>query len=324
MPIRSNLDHGARRVALGFVTVALSAAALVGCGDGGAGDGRPTIVVTTPVLGDLVANVVGEAASVTTIIPSGASPHEFQASARQARDLREADLVIVNGGGLEAGLDDVIDAARGDGVPVHEAIADADPMPYGEDDHGAGHDHDHGDEGLDPHVLSDPVRAEAVAVGVLDAIVAEVPDLDETALRDAAAPYLAELGRLDVEVGEILDVVPDEHRVLVTNHESLGYFAHRYGFELAGAVIPATTTGDAGNARDLEALAGVVRDEGVPAIFADTSSPTDLAEALAAEAGDVEVVALYTESLGEPGSGADTYVGMTRTNAERIAAALGD
>jgi zinc/manganese transport system substrate-binding protein len=117
--------------------------------------------------------------------------------------------------------------------------------------------------------------------------------------------------------------VAAEDRVLVTNHEVFGYFADRYGFEVLGTVIPSGTTGEGASAADLAELVQVVEDAGVPAIFADTSSPARLADALAAEVGDVEVVELFSESLGEPGSGGETYLEMARTNAERIADALG-
>jgi zinc/manganese transport system substrate-binding protein len=103
-----------------------------------------------------------------------------------------------------------------------------------------------------------------------------------------------------------------------------GYFADRYGFDVVGAVIPGGSTLAEPSSQELADLADVIREQDVPAIFADTSSPTDLADALADEGGlDVEVVSLYSESLGEPGSGADTYLTMIQSNADAIAAALG-
>jgi zinc/manganese transport system substrate-binding protein len=151
----------------------------------------------------------------------------------------------------------------------------------------------------------------------------EVPALDTPAFRDRAAAYIAELRALDAEVEATLAVVPPERRKLVTNHDVFAYFADRYGFEVVGAVIPATTTQASASAADIDALAATIAAEGVPAIFADTSSPEDLADTLASEVGgEVAVVALYSESLGEAGSGADTYAGMMRTNAARIAEAL--
>jgi zinc/manganese transport system substrate-binding protein len=288
---------------------------LVACGDddGAAADDRPSIVVTTNILGDVVSSLLGDAAEVTVVMPPGSSPHDFQASARDAQAMREADLLVVNGAGFEAGLLDVIEGAEADGAVVHEAIEPVDTLTL---DGGEG-------GGVDPHFFTDPARMAVAARGILDAATAEVPTLDTEDVRTGAEAYIAELESLDAEVEAILGPVPDDDRVLVTNHEVFGYLADRYGFELVGAVIPGGGTGDSASAAELAALAGVIDESGVPAIFADTSSPIELAETLADEVGDVDVVVLFSESLGEPGSGAASYIDMVRTNAQRIAGALG-
>ena len=118
--------------------------------------------------------------------------------------------------------------------------------------------------------------------------------------------------------------IPPEKRKLITNHDALGYFADRYGFEVVASVVPGGSTMGEPSAGELSALAEVIRQEGIEAIFAETTSPAALAEAVAREVGDeVAVYTLYTGSLGPPGSGADTYVGMMRANAATIAEALG-
>jgi zinc/manganese transport system substrate-binding protein len=308
-------------------TIALTAALLLAlplaaCGsdDADAG-GRPTVVVTTTILGDVVEHLVGDGADVEVLMPRGADPHDVQLSARQAADVREADALVTNGAGFEAGFADALAAATADGVPTHAAIDDVATLVLGEDAHAhehAGEDEEHGDsEEVDPHFFTDPDRTADAAEGIAAFLEAEVPGL---ATDDG---YVAELRALADEVEATLAPIPEADRVLVTNHEVFGYFADRYGFEVVGAVVPGGGTGAEPDAAALDELATVIRDEGVPAIFADTSAPQDLADALAAEVGDVEVVALFTESLGEPGSGGATYEEMVRTNAERIAGALG-
>ncbi len=160
------------------------------------------------------------------------------------------------------------------------------------------------------------------AQALADVLADEVPALDTDEFRDRAAAYVTELQELDGEVEATLAAVPAERRKLVTNHDVFGYFADRYGFEVVGAVIPATTTQAAPSAGEIDELAAIITAEGVPAIFADTSSPEGLADTLADEVGDIEVVELFSESLGDEGSGADTYAGMVRTNATRITEAL--
>jgi zinc/manganese transport system substrate-binding protein len=290
-----------------FIPIAVTGLLLVAAACGGGDDAAaeaPVVVVTTSVLGDVVENLVGDVAEVEVLMPPGADPHEFALSARQAADLREADLVVANGGGFEAGLDDTLDAAEDDGATVVRALDAVDRI----DD--------------DPHFFTDPDRMAVAARAIADALAAEVPALDTAEVRDGADAYVADLDALGVEVEATLAAVPVERRRLVTNHDVFAYFAERYDFTVVGAVIPAVTTQAEPAAGELADLAAVIEAEGVPAIFADTSSPEQLADALAGEAGDVEVVELYSESLGEPGTDAGTYEGMIRTNASRIAAAL--
>ena len=123
---------------------------------------------------------------------------------------------------------------------------------------------------------------------------------------------------------EAFAAIPAAQRALVTNHHVFGYLAQRYDFRLVGAVIPGGTTLAAPSASDLADLAEAVRETGVRAVFAESSSPDRLVQALAEESGvDVEVLELYTESLTAPGGGADDYLSMLRVNAQRIAAGLG-
>jgi zinc/manganese transport system substrate-binding protein len=283
----------------------LATLAVAGCGDeGSSASGEPSIVVTTTILGDVVANLVGDEAEVDVLMPPNADPHEFSASARQATALREADVIVTNGGGFEAGLDDTVAAAEDDGATVFAALDAVDRL----DD--------------DPHFFTDPARMVATTRALAEFLPGEVPALDNEAFRRQADAYVAELEALDAEVEGTLAAVPPERRKLVTNHDVFRYFADRYGFTVIGAVIPAVTTQAEPSAGELDDLAATFEAAGVPAIFADTSSPEDLAGALADEVGDVAVVELYSESLDEPGSEGGTYEGMMRTNAQRIAEAL--
>lgn len=302
---------------------------------------RPTIVVTTSILGDVVANLVGDLATVEIVMPNGASPHDFQPSAKQIAELRAADAVIANGAGFEEGLHDALESAKADGVPVYEAISAVSMLAVGE-----GGDHDHagdehagdehaGDEHAadehaadehgaeDPHFFTDPARMSDAVSGIVGFLATEVPALPSEGLIAQGDQYRGVLDALDASVeGQLASIAP-ERRKLVTNHEVFAYFADRYDFEVVGVVIAGGGTQGEPDAAGLAALAEAIGAADVPAIFADTSSPQDLADALADEVGGVEVVELYSESLGEADSGADTYVGMVQTNAARIAAALG-
>ncbi len=305
------------RLAAG-ITVIATAAAACGGSDGDA-SGAVRIVATTSVVGDLVAHVAGDAATVEVLIPVGADPHEFQASSRQAAAVQEADLVVAVGLGLEEGLSDVLDAAAGDGVTLLEIGPQVDPMPFGSGTGATESGGDHAD-GLDPHVWLDPVRMEKAARLVSDALGAIDPSGDWDARADA---YADELRAADAEIASLVATIPPAARVLVTNHDALGYFAARYGFDVIGVIVPGGSTLGSPSSAELAALVAVVRERQVPAIFAETIEPVTLADAIAAEVGaQVKVVELYTGSLGEPGSGADTLVGLLLTDARLIVDAL--
>ena len=334
-----------RRFRMLLMIVGLAGLVVAGCGgdddavvgpDGSDGGDRPTVVVTTSILGDVVERVVGDQAEVLTIMPVGADPHSFQASAQQAAEMRDADLLVVNGGGFEEGLLDVIDAAIADGALAFEALSAVETLEYGEaahdhedhadddhadEDHGDDHaeeDEGHDHEGDDPHFFTDPVRMAEVVEALTGFLTENVDGVDAGALQSSADAYVAELEALDAEVSELVGEIPEDDRILVTNHEVFGYFADRYGFEIVGTVIPSGSTADGASAGALAELAEIVEQEGVAAIFADATTSNDLADTLAGEAGGVRVIELFTESLGEPDSGGATYLEMVRANAQRI------
>ena len=209
-----------------------------------------------------------------------------------------------------------------------------------EEDEEEGHDNDedgeeaeeedHGDEdeeeghgsGGDPHVWFDPRRVSG-ALSELAGVLTSGVGLGATAVDACLTAYQAELAAVDAEIEALVEDLPAENRKLVTNHEALGYFADRYGFELIGTVIPSPASMAQASPAGLEELAVIIEREGIKAIFAETLHTVDDVEALADRVGDVDVVTLYTGSLGPAGSGAETYVGFMRTNAELIVDALG-
>ena len=151
----------------------------------------------------------------------------------------------------------------------------------------------------------------------------QLAGLDADRVAACTDAYLAELADLHRDITESLAPVPAAQRKLVTNHDSLGYFADRYDFEVIGTVIPATTTLAEPSPADLEELAHVIEENGVPAIFAEALHGAGEATALAEHLDGVTIASLYTGALGEAGSGAETYVAMMRHNARTIAGTLG-
>lgn len=293
--------------------LALAAALVGGCAGTPGGD-RPTVVVTTNILGDVVANVVPPGVEVLVLMQPNADPHSFGISAQQAAELERADLVVHNGLGLEEGLTRHVEAARTEGVPTLAVGEHVQPLRYG----------DGGQAGRpDPHFWTDPARMVTATERIAEAVTAHVDGVDPAAVRARAAEYTGRLRELDAWMAGEFARIPPNRRALVTNHHVFGYLARRYDLRVIGAVIPSGTTLASPSASDLANLAGAIRAAGVGAIFADSSRPDRLTQVLARETGlRVSVVPLYSESLDVPGSEAATYLDMMRTNTTRIAEGL--
>jgi zinc/manganese transport system substrate-binding protein len=263
---------------------------------------RPLVAVTTNILGDVVGEVVGDAADVVVLMPPGADPHSFEVSAQEAARLRAADLVVENGLGLEEGVARHVAAAAEDGVPVFTAGDAIDALEWTTED----------DSGSDPHFWTDPARMVDVVTALDDELRAVGIDAPGT------TAYTERLEDLDAAMTSAFAALPEDRRALVTNHHVFGYLADRHGFRVVGAVIPSGTTLASPSAADLRDLADAIDEAGVPTIFADASQPARLAEVLADEV-DVHVTIrpLATESLSEDGDAA-TYLGMMRSNTAAI------
>ncbi len=276
-------------------------------------DDRPTVVVSTNILGDVVRSVVGDEARVVTLMKPNADPHSFEISAQDGALLRSADLVVSNGLGLEEGLQQHLDAAAAEQVPMFVAGEAVDVLDYRDGD-AAGTP--------DSHFWTDPTRMIDV-VTALEPVLAGLDGVDRDTIAVQTADYTERLTELDRTMAATFDAVPRDRRALVTNHHVFGYLADRYDFDVVGTVIPGGTTLAAPSASDLSDLVDALERTGVPAVFAESSAPDRLVRALADEADlEVRVVELFSESLTEPEGGAPDYPTMMRANADRIADGL--
>ena len=184
----------------------------------------------------------------------------------------------------------------------------------GEEEHD---DHGHGIH--DPHFWFDPVRVKIV-VNEIAALLSGIDPERGSAYDANASAYNLQIDELHQWSEQQLSQIPEDRKLLATSHDSLGYFANRYGFEVLGVLLSITTEVEP-SAEDLADLVDKVRDNEVPAVFGETTVSERLAAAVARESG-AKLVRLYSGSLGTQGSGAETFVEMTRTNVERIAEGL--
>ncbi|MBE3597889.1 MAG: zinc ABC transporter substrate-binding protein [Limnochordaceae bacterium] len=294
------------------------------------------IVTSTSITADLARQVAGDRWEVVSLMPLGADPHAFEPTPQDARLLARARLVVLVGAGLEppavtrlvrsaAVQAQVIElapqlAVRWEGVSAHEGSSSQEESPSGHEPGTDAHEASHGD--LDPHVWTSVPNAMRMVQQIASAL-ERLDPAGKAAIAARAERYLAQLRELDAWVRRQVDRVPRERRVLVTNHETLHYFAREYGFTVVGAVIPSVSTLAEPTAAETAKLLDAIRRANVPAIFVEATVSPVLARRLAQEAG-VRVVALYSDSLGPAGSGADSYAGYMRTNVTRIVEAMSD
>jgi zinc/manganese transport system substrate-binding protein len=320
----------ASRAALTAIAVtALAAASLVLSACGGSSDTttagaatsaqRPVIVATTPLLGAIVRDAVGDGAEVRVVMPNGSDPHEWRPSAKDVAALQSADLVVQNGLGLEQGLEEAVKQARAEGVPVFTATDHIAVRTVAEGDDGHAHDHGdeqgHGDEpgAGDPHFWTDPAQVRKVETA-LPGAVRRATGADVSASAKAAA---ARIAKIDTAIAADVAALPPKARNLVTGHESLGYLADRYDLGLVGAVTPSLSSQGQVSAAHLKELEQAMEKAGVRVVFTETGLPNAVADAIVEQTG-ATLVELGTEAV--PGDG--TYATYITELARRISSAL--
>ncbi len=297
--------------------LALAILLLMGC-DVRGGDpssqtapGKPTIVVTYSVLGAVVRELAGDAATVVVPMPNGQDPHDWEPSAKDIEVIMKANLVVQNGLNLEAGMEKTLAQAEKAGVKLFTAadhievrrVRPGEGLSTGDPDQAPGAE--------DPHLWMDPLTVKEVVDALADQMKTDL-GIDRTA---QAKDLSARLDALDQELSQTLAAVPPANRRLVTGHESLGYFAERYNFTLAGAVVPSLSSQAEVSAQELSALKAQITANKVKAVFTEMGTPNAVAAAIARETG-AKVVELSTHALPPDGS----YFTFMRN----IAAAIAD
>jgi ABC-type Zn uptake system ZnuABC Zn-binding protein ZnuA len=267
----------------------------------------PSVAATTSIVGDVVAQVGGERISLSVLMPLGTDPHAFEPTPRDLVALARAEVVFASGAGLEETLAPILTSPE-----VQAKVVDLSaevPFRTLEDE-----------EGIDPHVWLDPTNVILWTRRIERALSAVDPaGAEEYAAR--AEAYRSALHDLDLWIQDQVAAIPADRRRLVADHRALGYFAARYGFVEAGAIVPSFSTLAEPSARDLAQLADQLRALGVPAVFVTPTFSPALAAQLAADTG-VRIVILYLGTLTGPDGPAPDYLAMMRENVRRIVEAL--
>ncbi|OFW55880.1 MAG: hypothetical protein A2133_01215 [Actinobacteria bacterium RBG_16_64_13] len=258
------------------------------------------MLADTSFMADIAQNVAGGRLTVSSLLPVGADPHSFEPTPQDAKRVADSTTVIINSVGFEPLIDDLVAGAGSPDLVVVEAAAGI-----------AG-------RAGDQHFWLDPVKVITYAENIRMGLAAADPSGAETYRLNAEA-YEQELRDLHSWIAAQVETIPAARRLLVTNHESLGYFAQRYGFRIVGAIFPTVAGDGSPSAQQLAALVEEIRVADAPAVFLEAGSNADLAGQLARETGVQVVTDLYEHSLGD---NAATYLDMMRWNVRLIVEAL--
>jgi ABC-type Zn uptake system ZnuABC Zn-binding protein ZnuA len=265
-------------------------------------------LTSTTFLADIAQNVAGDRVKVESLLPVGSDPHAYQPTPQDVTKIEQSKLLIINGAEYEHFLEGLLESAGGE-REVIEASAGLSPRADAESEHG-----------VDPHLWLDPNHVIVYVENIREGLTHYDPE-GAAIFQSNADAYVAQLLDLDVWTSEQVSQIPPERRLLVTNHEALGYFADRYGFTVIGAVVPSVSSAASPSAEEMAELIDQIKSSGSPAIFLDEVENPALAQQIADETGVKVIEDLHLESLTD-GPPAETYIDMMKHNVTQIVNAL--
>ena len=266
------------------------------------------ILTSTTFLTDITRNVAGDRVKVESLLPVGADPHSYQPTPQDVAKIEQSKLLIINGAEYEHFLESLLENAGGE-RDIIEASSGLRLRTDAESEYG-----------VDPHLWLDPNNVIVYVENIREGLTHLDPD-GSAVYQSNADTYVSQLEVLDTWINEHVSQIPSERRLLVTNHEALGYFAERYGFTVIGAVVPSVSSDASTSAGQMAELIEQIKSSGTPAIFLDEVENPALAQQIADETGVTVVADLHLESLTD-GPPAATYIDMMKHNVMQIVNAL--
>jgi ABC-type Zn uptake system ZnuABC Zn-binding protein ZnuA len=269
--------------------------------------GSVEVVATTTVFADLVRNVGGSHVTVTSLVPNGGDPHTYEPKPDDVRTVASAQLLVMNGLGLDDWLLPTISSASAGGAPLVKLGVDLPGVELLPGDT---------PDTQNPHLWMDVKYAELYVDRIAQAL-AQVDPANAGAYASQAANYKSQLDGLDAQIRQEIGTVPEANRRIVTYHDAFPYYAREYGLTVVGVAVQAP--GQEPSAQYTAQLITAIRDNHVKAIFSENQFPTQLVDTLGQETGTQVVSDLYDGSLSDEVS---SYVALMRWDTDKIVAAL--
>jgi zinc/manganese transport system substrate-binding protein len=276
-----------------------------------AGDER-TILTTTSIIADIVQQVGGEYVAIKSLIPPGVDPHGYEPQPQDLVAASTARIIFSHGFGLEGFFDVLVENA---GASDKVIIVTNGITPLLTENHA-------GDSGIsvDPHTWMDPNNIQIWLENITLALIAEFPD-HAMEFEENARSYSQQLLELDDWIINEVEKIPVSERLIVADHDVLGYFTLRYGFTMVGTITGSVSTEAAPSARELSVLEDVIIGQGIRTIFVSEGSSMGIARQIAEDTG-ISITWIYHASLSEPDGPVPTYLDLMRYNVSAIVNSL--
>ena len=306
-----------RKIIITIIMVLTLAIVVTGCGAPKVEEnGKYNVVTTTTLIGDLTRQIGGDYVNVQELMGPGVDPHLYKASAGDVTTMQNANMVIYNGLHLEGKMGDVFENIRGSDKLIIAVSDNIDESNYIDFVTVPG--------SYDPHIWFDVQLWEEAAKEVTRGL-KELDSQHSKEYDNNLQAYLLELEELDSYVKQRTEELPEEDRVLITAHDAFSYFGKAYGFEVLG--LQGISTDSEAGTSDVRELANYIVEHKIKAIFVESSVPRKsieaLQEAVQAQGFEVEIGGeLYSDSTGDKGSDAETYIGTFKANIDTIVDAL--
>ena len=288
----------------------------------------PKVVTTTGVICNITKQIAQSSIDTTCLLQPGDDPHAYQTKPEDRKAIETANLILYGGYNHEPSIIKLIQSSSNSApkIAVNELAVPKPLIGEHEDEHGGekaeNQPHAEGEKVPDPHVWHNPQNGLRMVETIRDQLIEVSPSNAQLYTKNAAS-LTDELQKIDTWIKAQIATIPAQKRKLVTTHDALSYYADAYGLEMAGALQGVTTEEQPTAARIAE-LSSEIKTAGVPTIFAETTTNPKLIETVAREANvEISEKELYSDDLGGPGSGADTYQGMLKANTCTITSGLG-
>lgn len=264
-------------------------------------------------LADIAQNVAGNRVAINVLLPIGVDPHGFEPTPSDLRRVADANVLIVNGAGFEDFLDDLLKNAGGKRVVIEASAGLTARNPRANE---SANQH-----AADPHFWFDPNHAIKYVENIREGLTRADPD-GAAIYRANADAYSAQLRDLDAWIADQIKTIPPAQRQLVTDHDTFGYFADRYDFQIVGMIVPSVHTGATPSAQEMARVIERIKQTRARAIFLEAGANAQLAQQIAQESGARVITGLYTHSLTDARGNAPTYIEMMKFNTRLIVDAL--